>query len=63
MEKGRTTLPAESLDTMADRCEEQLRRVPDGTLRLANPHTYKVSISSGMNDLRNRLMKHYLSNP
>jgi nicotinate phosphoribosyltransferase len=37
--------------------------VPDGTLRLANPHTYKVSISSGMNDLRNRLMKHYLSNP
>ena len=63
MEKGRTTLPAESLDTMADRCEKQLRRVPDGTLRLANPHTYKVSISCGMNDLRNRLMKHYLSSP
>jgi len=63
MEKGRTTLPAESLDTMADRCEKQLRRVPDGTLRLANPHTYKVSISSGMNDLRNRLIKHYLSSP
>jgi nicotinate phosphoribosyltransferase len=60
MEKGRATLPAESLETMADRCEEQLRRLPNGTLRMANPHIYKVAISPGMHELRNRLMKHYL---
>jgi nicotinate phosphoribosyltransferase len=60
MEKGRATLPAESLETMADRCEEQLQRLPNGTLRMVNPHIYKVAISPGMHDLRNRLMEHYL---
>jgi nicotinate phosphoribosyltransferase len=60
MENGRPTLPAENLETMADRCEEQLRRLPNGTLRMVNPHIYKVAISPGMHDLRNRLMEHYL---
>jgi nicotinate phosphoribosyltransferase len=45
---------------MADRCEEQLQRLPNGTLRMVNPHIYKVAISPGMHDLRNRLMEHYL---
>ncbi|MEZ4598750.1 MAG: nicotinate phosphoribosyltransferase [Syntrophotaleaceae bacterium] len=60
MENGKPTLPTESLETMADRCRDQLQRMPNGTLRLINPHTYKVSISPGLNALRNRLMEPYL---
>lgn len=62
MENGRSTMKEESLDSMADRCEEQLRRLPKGTLRITNPHNYKVSISSGMHQLREKLMEHYLEN-
>jgi nicotinate phosphoribosyltransferase len=60
MENGRSVLPAESLEVMADRCQAQLRRLPPGTLRLINPHVFKISISSAMNRLRNELMEHYL---
>lgn len=45
-----------SLDDMADRSREQLSRLPQGCLRFINPHKYKVSISSGLNNLRLRLM-------
>lgn len=45
-----------SLNEMADRSHEQLSLLPQGCLRFINPHKYKVSISSGLNDLRLRLM-------
>jgi nicotinate phosphoribosyltransferase len=46
-----------TLDQMADRCAGQLARLPQGCLRFINPHTYKVSISKGLHDLRLRLME------
>jgi len=49
-----------TLDEMADRSAEQLGRLPVGCRRFTNPHTYKVSISKGLNGLRGRL-KHKIT--
>jgi nicotinate phosphoribosyltransferase len=59
MEEGRIVVDLPSLEACADHCTEQLQRLPDGTLRLQNPHTYKVSISPKLHDLRERLMNKY----
>lgn len=56
MQDGAISRPAPSLDAMADHCAEQLRRLPNGTTRLTNPHDYKVAISEGLHTLRSRLM-------
>jgi nicotinate phosphoribosyltransferase len=61
MAKGkRTSRLAPPLDTSADRSADQLKRLPEGCIRLINPHRYKVSISSGLNDLRIGLMEEVL---
>lgn len=52
----RASVHQPSLSEMADRSHEQLSLLPQGCLRFINPHKYKVSISSGLNDLRLRLM-------
>ncbi|MRR36747.1 nicotinate phosphoribosyltransferase, partial [bacterium] len=57
MEEGVRTVKFPPLDDMADRCRDQLARLPQGCMRFINPHKYKVSISSGLNDLRLRLME------
>lgn len=57
MENGRIMVPSPPLDVMADRCRDQLARLPEGVLRLENPHIYKVSISPGLHDLRSRLIE------
>jgi nicotinate phosphoribosyltransferase len=57
MESGETTVPSPSLDEMADRCLEQLGRLPEGVLRLENPHIYKVSMSRGLHELRTSLIE------
>ncbi|WP_243371885.1 nicotinate phosphoribosyltransferase [Geotalea sp. SG265] len=57
MENGRRTGSRQTLDQLADRCRQQLACLPQGCLRFVNPHTYKVSISSGLQDLRLRLME------
>jgi nicotinate phosphoribosyltransferase len=62
MQEGHPTLPASSLDTMADRCARQLRLLPKGTTRLTNPHIYKVAISAGLHQLRSRLIQKALDN-
>ena len=59
MEAGEALAPAPSLDAMADRCAEQLKRLPEGTLRLVNPHIYKVSISPQLHALREKLIRRY----
>ncbi len=57
MENGkRAAGKEESLDRMADRSADQLRRLPQGCLRFMNPHVYKVSISRRLRDLRSSLM-------
>jgi len=57
MEGGKIVPPLPSLEAMADRCADQLGRLPDGCLRLTNPHRYKVAMSAGLHELRNRLME------
>ena len=59
MENGEIRCPLPSLDELADRSADQLRRLPEGCLRLINPHLYKVSMSGGLNELRSRLMEQY----
>jgi nicotinate phosphoribosyltransferase len=56
MENGVRCAASPDLDAMADRCADQLRRLPPGCLRFINPHRYKVSISRNLNDLRLRVM-------
>jgi nicotinate phosphoribosyltransferase len=56
MAAGRRTAAAEALAVMADRCGAELARLPQGCLRFINPHRYKVSISSRLSELRNRLI-------
>ncbi len=57
MDGGIITFPSPSLDEMADRAAVQMKRLPEGTLRLENPHIYKVSISRGLHDLRTHLIE------
>lgn len=57
MEGGEVCFPSPTLDEMADRAADQLKRLPDGTLRLENPHTYKVSMSLGLHSLRTQLIE------
>ncbi|MBU5612354.1 nicotinate phosphoribosyltransferase [Geomonas azotofigens] len=56
MKSGARCAPAPDLDSSADLACEQLKLLPEGCLRLVNPHIYKVSISSGVNTLRLKLM-------
>lgn len=56
MEDGRRTRPPETLDAMAERSLRECAGLPQGCLRLINPHRYKVSISGRLNDLRNSLI-------
>jgi nicotinate phosphoribosyltransferase len=57
MEGGEKCGPSPTLDEMADRAADQLKHLPDGTLRLENPHTYKVSMSLGLHNMRTRLIE------
>ena len=57
MEDGKLCIPSPTLGEMADRSAEQLKLLPEGSLRLENPHIYKVSISYGLHKLRMRLIE------
>ena len=56
MEEGRRTHAREPLEAMTARCRRELALLPQGCLRFINPHRYKVSVSSRLNDLRCRLI-------
>ena len=56
MEDGAISASLPSLDELAARCREQLHRLPEGVLRLDNPHRYKISVSRRLNDLRTQLI-------
>jgi len=53
----RTHRGQESLAEMAARSAYQLALLPQGCLRLVNPHRYKVSITAGLNRLRLELLE------
>ncbi|QXE92154.1 nicotinate phosphoribosyltransferase [Geomonas subterranea] len=61
MRDGARCVPTPDLERSADLASQQLQLLPDGCLRLVNPHIYKVSISSGLNTLRLKLMNHIQS--
>jgi nicotinate phosphoribosyltransferase len=56
MREGAIVCELPVLTDSADRCAHQLRRLPEGCLRLINPHRYKVGMSPGLNELRQRLL-------
>ncbi len=56
MSEGDIVIAPPTLASSADLCSEQLRKLPDGALRLHNPHRYKVSISFELQALRDQLM-------
>jgi nicotinate phosphoribosyltransferase len=55
MTGGEPSGPAPALDALADFAAAELQRLPEGSLRLHNPHRYKVSISSALYRLREQL--------
>ncbi|BCA79250.1 nicotinate phosphoribosyltransferase [Desulfuromonas sp. AOP6] len=57
MDAGQKCYNPEPLERLSERCADQLRRLPEGSLRLFNPHRYKVSISPQLHELRNHLME------
>jgi len=57
MDKGRIICDLPDLAALNARCREQLGHLPRGSLRLVNPHRYKVSISEGMLTLRTRMIR------
>ena len=56
MDGGELIADLPDLAVSADRSARQLACLPEGTLRLHNPHIYKVSISPGLHKLREQLM-------
>ncbi len=56
MRGGKILVDFPPLGELAKHSSGQLKRMPDGTLRLINPHLYKLSISQGLHDLRSALM-------
>jgi nicotinate phosphoribosyltransferase len=59
MENGQALQPAVSLMQMADYCADQLKCLPEGSLRLINPHIYKVGISERLLALRETLQREH----
>ncbi|NJC87205.1 MAG: nicotinate phosphoribosyltransferase [Desulfuromonas sp.] len=56
MDDGEQREPAPPLMAMADYCARQLARLPEGSLRLINPHRYKVGVSRRLLALREQLI-------
>ncbi len=56
IEGGQRTRPAETLPEMQVRARSELARLPEGTLRLLNPHTYRVSLSRALQTSREALI-------
>lgn len=48
--------PAESIDSLAERCATDIDRLDVGVRRLVNPHRYHVSITERLDDLRRELV-------
>ena len=56
IENGQRARPAETLPEMQARARSELARLPEGTLRLLNPHTYRVSLSRALQASREALI-------
>lgn len=56
LDAGRRLRPDPSLATMTGHCKTELTTLPEGCLRILNPHRYKVAISPALHHLRESLM-------
>jgi nicotinate phosphoribosyltransferase len=56
MRDGKRVFQDESMETMSARCRSELALLPEGCLRLVNPHRYKVSISQQLHEMRSGLI-------
>jgi len=56
MEEGVATESSPSLPEVADRCQAQLARLPEGVLRFEDVLAYGIYLSSGLHELRMRLI-------
>lgn len=52
MKAGRRTAPPEALETIRDRCRENLAALHPGILRLRNPHAYPAGLEEGLHQRR-----------
>jgi len=57
MRGGTRSGPAPALTAIAKRTASQLRCMPEGTLRLMNPHRYRVALSPELHALRLKLIE------
>ena len=57
LDGGKRALKPETLETVQQRASQQLARLPEGSLRLLNPHIYRVSLSEGLFEVRTKLIE------
>ena len=57
IEHGQRTRPPEPLPALQARARAELSRLPEGTLRLLNPHVYRVSLSGALQASRDGLIR------
>lgn len=57
MERGTRTAPPRALPEVADRARERLARLPEGCLRLLNPHVYRVAMTRRLHEMRDRMIE------
>ncbi len=57
IEHGQRIQPPEPLPALQARARAELSRLPEGTLRLLNPHAYRVSLSAELQASRDRLIR------
>ncbi len=56
MMDGRRLAPAESLETLRNRCRENLASLHPGILRLDNPHAYPAGLEAGLHERREKML-------
>ncbi|GGJ75591.1 nicotinate phosphoribosyltransferase [Deinococcus aquiradiocola] len=56
VEGGERVTPPSTLPQVQARARTELRRLPEGTLRLLNPHTYRVSLTAPLQASRDALI-------
>ncbi|HEY1123190.1 MAG TPA: nicotinate phosphoribosyltransferase [Haloferula sp.] len=56
MKAGSRIAPAETLETIRNRCQENLAALHPGILRLKNPHAYPAGLEEGLHERREKML-------
>lgn len=57
MKAGRRIAPAETLETIRNRCQQNLAALHPGILRLKNPHAYPAGLEEGLHQHREQMLR------